>query len=120
MSISIDSIFTLLCLVQVTLFHFEDKPRADSLDVINTLQNEGNLRVMMLTGDHELSARRVADAVGIKEFHCSLKPEDKLYHVTKIPRDTGIYYQHSYQKWVLNYCLCAGGFNLGGSALTSS
>ncbi|KAG6382716.1 hypothetical protein SASPL_157576 [Salvia splendens] len=58
-------------------------PRADSLDVINTLQNEGNLRVMMLTGDHELSARRVADAVGIKEFHCSLKPEDKLYHVTK-------------------------------------
>ncbi|KAL1564188.1 putative cadmium/zinc-transporting ATPase hma1, chloroplastic [Salvia divinorum] len=74
---------------KVTLFHFEDKPRVDSFDVINTLQNEGNLRVMMLTGDHELSARRVADAVGIKEYHCSLKPEDKLYHVTKIPRDTG-------------------------------
>ncbi|XP_057771147.1 probable cadmium/zinc-transporting ATPase HMA1, chloroplastic [Salvia miltiorrhiza] len=74
---------------KVTLFHFEDKPRADSLNVINTLQNEGNLRVMMLTGDHELSARRVADAVGIKEVHCSLKPEDKLYHVAKIPRDTG-------------------------------
>lgn len=78
--------------MQVTLFHFEDKPRADSVDVITTLQNEGNLRVMMLTGDHDLSAWRVADAVGIKEVHCSLKPEDKLYHVTKISRDTGIFY----------------------------
>ncbi|KAL7101442.1 hypothetical protein ACP275_08G054200 [Erythranthe tilingii] len=74
---------------KVTLFHFEDEPRADSLDVITSLQNEGNLRVMMLTGDHELSAQRVANAVGIKEVHCSLKPEDKLFHVTRISRDTG-------------------------------
>ncbi|KAL8477018.1 hypothetical protein ACS0TY_029357 [Phlomoides rotata] len=74
---------------KVTLFHFEDMPRADSLDVIKTLQSEGNLRVMMLTGDHELSAWRVANATGIKEVHCSLKPEDKLYHVTTISRDTG-------------------------------
>ncbi|XP_073149726.1 probable cadmium/zinc-transporting ATPase HMA1, chloroplastic isoform X2 [Henckelia pumila] len=74
---------------KVTLFHFEDKPRADSLDVIKSLQDNGNLRVMMLTGDHEMSAWRVANAVGIKEVHCSLKPEDKLYHVTSIPRDTG-------------------------------
>ncbi|PIN17737.1 Cation transport ATPase [Handroanthus impetiginosus] len=74
---------------KVTLFHFEDKPRASSLDVIKSLQDKGNLRVMMLTGDHESSARRVANAVGIKEVHCSLKPEDKLYHVTSISRDTG-------------------------------
>ncbi|CAA0832815.1 Probable cadmium/zinc-transporting ATPase HMA1-chloroplastic [Striga hermonthica] len=74
---------------KVTLFHFEDKPRAGSLDVIKSLQEQGNLRVMMLTGDHELSAWRVANAVGIKEVHYSLKPEDKLYHVTSISRDTG-------------------------------
>ncbi|KAL3633967.1 putative cadmium/zinc-transporting ATPase hma1, chloroplastic [Castilleja foliolosa] len=74
---------------KVTLFHFEDKPRAGSLDVIRSLQDKGNLRVMMLTGDHELSAWRVANAVGIKEVHCALKPEDKLYHVTCISRDTG-------------------------------
>lgn len=77
-------------MLQVTLFHFEDKPRVDSLDVIKSLQDDGKLRVMMLTGDHELSARRVANAVGIKEVHCSLKPEDKLYHVTSISRDTGL------------------------------
>lgn len=83
----------------MTLFHFEDKPRADSFDVIKSLQNEANLRVMMLTGDHELSAWRVANAVGIKEVHCSLKPEDKLYHVTRISRDTGsiFFHHHFYQ-----------------------
>ncbi|CAA2964775.1 probable cadmium zinc-transporting ATPase HMA1, chloroplastic [Olea europaea subsp. europaea] len=74
---------------KVTLFHFEDKPRHGASDVIKALQDNGKLRVMMLTGDHESSAWRVGNAVGIKEVHCSLKPEDKLYHVTSIPRDTG-------------------------------
>lgn len=74
---------------KVTLFHFEDKPRPGVLDVVQTLQNQAKLRVLMLTGDHEASARRVAKAVGIKEVNCSLKPEDKLYHVTSISRDTG-------------------------------
>lgn len=75
--------------MQVTLFHFEDKPRHGASDVIKALQDDGKLRVMMLTGDHESSAWRVANAVGIKEVHCSLKPEDKLYHVTSISRDAG-------------------------------
>lgn len=74
---------------KVTLFHFEDKPRPGVLDVVQTLQNQAKLRVIMLTGDHEASARRVAKTVGIKEVNCSLKPEDKLYHVTSISRDTG-------------------------------
>lgn len=56
---------------------------------MQTLQNQAKLRVIMLTGDHEASASRVAKAVGIKEVNCSLKPEDKLYHVTSISRDTG-------------------------------
>lgn len=44
---------------------------------------------MMLTGDHESSAWRVANAVGIKEVYCSLKPEDKLNHVKSISREAG-------------------------------
>ncbi|XP_071711287.1 probable cadmium/zinc-transporting ATPase HMA1, chloroplastic isoform X2 [Rutidosis leptorrhynchoides] len=74
---------------KVTLFHFEDKPRIGTKDVILELKEQAKLHVMMLTGDHELSARRVANAVGIDEIHSSLKPEDKLNHVTSIPRDTG-------------------------------
>lgn len=75
--------------VQVTLFHFEDKPRHGALDVIAELKDRAKLHVIMLTGDHESSAWRVANAVGINEVHCSLKPEDKLNHVTSISRDTG-------------------------------
>ncbi|CAI9752881.1 unnamed protein product [Fraxinus pennsylvanica] len=74
---------------KVTLFHFEDKPRHGASDVIKALQDNGKLRVMMLTGDHESSAWRVANAVGIEEVHCSLKPEDKRYHVSYISRDSG-------------------------------
>ncbi|CAK9167108.1 unnamed protein product [Ilex paraguariensis] len=74
---------------KVTLFHFVDKPRIGAMDVIQALQDRAKLRLMMLTGDHESSAWRVANAVGIKEVYCSLKPEDKLYHVTNISKDTG-------------------------------
>ncbi|MED6211264.1 putative cadmium/zinc-transporting ATPase hma1, chloroplastic [Stylosanthes scabra] len=74
---------------KVTLIHLEDRPRPGVFNVIQELQNEAKLRVMMLTGDHESSARRVANAVGISEFHCNLKPEDKLSHVKDISRDTG-------------------------------
>ncbi|KAF9600250.1 hypothetical protein IFM89_005074 [Coptis chinensis] len=75
--------------IEVTLFHFEDKPRPGVTDVIAALKNQAKLRVMMLTGDHESSAWRVGNAVGIKEVYCSLKPEDKLNQVKNISRDSG-------------------------------
>ncbi|XP_068657346.1 probable cadmium/zinc-transporting ATPase HMA1, chloroplastic isoform X2 [Aristolochia californica] len=74
---------------KVTLFHFEDKPRPGVSEVIATLRDQAKLRIMMLTGDHESNAWRVAKAVGIKEVYCSLKPEDKLNQVKNISRETG-------------------------------
>ncbi|XP_038971968.1 probable cadmium/zinc-transporting ATPase HMA1, chloroplastic isoform X2 [Phoenix dactylifera] len=74
---------------KVTLFHFEDEPRHGVAEVISTLKDQAQLRIMMLTGDHESSARRVADTVGINEVHCCLKPEDKLNKVKSASRDTG-------------------------------
>ncbi|KAH6833625.1 acyl-CoA oxidase 4 [Perilla frutescens var. hirtella] len=72
---------------KVILFHFEEELRADLFDVIKSLKNEGNLFVMMLIDDHEVSAWSVANVVGNKEVHYSLKLEDKLYKVTRISRD---------------------------------
>lgn len=63
-------------------------------DVILALQDQAKLHVMMLTGDHESSAWRVANAVGINEVHCSLKPEDKLNHVKSISREAGEIFIH--------------------------
>ncbi|XP_028764106.1 probable cadmium/zinc-transporting ATPase HMA1, chloroplastic isoform X2 [Neltuma alba] len=74
---------------KVTLIHLEDRPRPGVSNVIQELQDEANFRVMMLTGDHDSSARRVAGAVGINEVYCNLKPEDKLSHVKDISRDMG-------------------------------
>ncbi|XP_058188328.1 probable cadmium/zinc-transporting ATPase HMA1, chloroplastic [Rhododendron vialii] len=74
---------------KVTLFHLEDKLRPGAMDVILALQNQAKLQVIMLTGDHESSAWRVANAIGINEVYCNLKPEDKLSHVTSISKDTG-------------------------------
>uniref|UniRef100_A0A2P2JSR0 Uncharacterized protein n=1 Tax=Rhizophora mucronata TaxID=61149 RepID=A0A2P2JSR0_RHIMU len=74
---------------QVSLIHLEDKPRPGVSDVITELQNKAKLRIMMLTGDHNSSAWRVAKAVNITEVYCSLKPEDKLNHVKSISRDMG-------------------------------
>ncbi|XP_042507086.1 probable cadmium/zinc-transporting ATPase HMA1, chloroplastic [Macadamia integrifolia] len=74
---------------KVTLFHFEDKPRPGVADVATELRDQAKFRVMMLTGDHESSARRVAKAVGISEAYSSLKPEDKLNQVKTISRDMG-------------------------------
>lgn len=75
--------------MQVTLFHFEDKPRPGVASVISEVKDHAKLRVMMLTGDHESSALRVANTVGISEVYSSLKPEDKLNKVKNISRDMG-------------------------------
>ncbi|XP_012704339.1 probable cadmium/zinc-transporting ATPase HMA1, chloroplastic [Setaria italica] len=74
---------------KVTLFHFEDEPRPGVCEVIYTLREKAKLRIMMLTGDHESSAQRVAKAVGIDEVHSSLKPEDKLNKVKAVSRERG-------------------------------
>ncbi|KXG20697.1 probable cadmium/zinc-transporting ATPase HMA1, chloroplastic isoform X2 [Sorghum bicolor] len=74
---------------KVTLFHFEDEPRSGVCEVISTLREKAKLHIMMLTGDHESSAHRVAKAVCIEEVHFSLKPEDKLNKVKAVSREGG-------------------------------
>ncbi|XP_023640287.1 probable cadmium/zinc-transporting ATPase HMA1, chloroplastic isoform X2 [Capsella rubella] len=85
-----DFVHAVLSLDQkVTLIHLEDQPRREVLEVITELKSWSRMRIMMLTGDHESSARRVADAVGIDEVYSNLKPEDKLNHVKSISADSG-------------------------------
>lgn len=73
----------------MTLFHFEDKLRLHAADVVNTLRVKTGLRLLMLTGDHAASAKRVAQAVGIEEVYYDLKPEDKLHKVKDLSRQRG-------------------------------
>ena len=53
-----------------------DPIKASTLEAVKTLHEMG-LRVIMLTGDNERTARSVAEKLGIDEFHAGVRPEDK-------------------------------------------
>jgi magnesium-transporting ATPase (P-type) len=66
--------------VQVSLFLFEDSVRPAAARVISFLRSVAGLKTVMLTGDHEASARQVAGVVGLgkEDVFAGLKPEDKV------------------------------------------
>ncbi len=67
-----------LLLVQdsVVVFHFLDEIRPGTEKIIQTLQK--NLKISMLTGDHQENAYLVGKKLGIEHIYADLKPEDKL------------------------------------------
>ena len=62
-----------------------DPVKATARVAIEGLQARG-LRIVMLTGDNEASARSVAHAVGISEVIAGISPEGKLAHVRDLQR----------------------------------
>lgn len=62
--------------VLAATYELRDLPKEKAFESINILKKFG-LRVVMLTGDHERAAKRVADEVGIDEVHAHLSPEQK-------------------------------------------
>ena len=55
-----------------------DVVKSDSREAIGALKRLGVERTVMLTGDRGDVARRVADEVGIDEYHAELLPADKV------------------------------------------
>jgi Cu+-exporting ATPase len=60
-----------------------DPIKADSIEAINRLQNNG-IRVVMLTGDNQATASAVAARVGLTEFFAEVLPEDKASKVAEL------------------------------------
>lgn len=60
-----------------------DKVRSDSKSAINSFKKLG-LRVVMLTGDNEKTARSIADKVGIAEVVSNVLPEGKANEVKRL------------------------------------
>ena len=63
----------------------ESRPSADG--VIRRLLALGIERLVMLTGDNESVARRIAAKVGISDVRAGLLPEDKLTAIRQLRRD---------------------------------
>lgn len=55
----------------------EDPVKQEAKAAVKHLQDKG-IKVVMLTGDNEKAAARVAEQVGIDDFHAKLLPEDKV------------------------------------------
>lgn len=68
----------------VGLLGVADEIRPDIREVITELRNLGAKRIVMLTGDNDTVARRVATEVGIEEFYAGLLPEQKLERVSQL------------------------------------
>ena len=64
-----------------------DEVKGDAAQAISQLKAEGITRVVMLTGDRDDVARRIAGELGLDEYHSELLPTDKVEHVEGLMRE---------------------------------
>ena len=63
----------------------EDKLRQETKEAIAKIMAI-NIHVVMLTGDNERTARKIANEAGIEEYHADLLPEEKVSIIEEIVR----------------------------------
>ncbi len=61
-----------------------DTPRPGVRDVMLRLRALGIKRLVMLTGDHQQAARKIAQEVGVTDVRAELLPEDKLVAIREL------------------------------------
>lgn len=65
-----------------------DRIRDDALETVKFLKKNG-IRTVMLTGDNEGTARRVASHLGLDEYYHSLLPENKVEKIDELVEHHG-------------------------------
>jgi Cd2+/Zn2+-exporting ATPase len=71
------------------LIALADEPRPAAAAVLGELQRLGVHERIMLTGDHELVARSIAERIGISNVRARLLPEDKVRVVRELVEEHG-------------------------------
>ena len=71
------------------LISISDAVREQAASVVRDLKAAGIERVVMLTGDHEETAKAVAEATGIDAFHADLLPEEKAQAIESLTSESG-------------------------------
>ncbi|WP_347552691.1 cation-translocating P-type ATPase [Pseudalkalibacillus hwajinpoensis] len=69
------------------MFGIADEIREESESVIKALHTAGIKNTVMLTGDHEKTAEKVAHRVGVSSYFGGLLPEDKVQKVKQLTRE---------------------------------
>ncbi|MBI5783094.1 MAG: HAD-IC family P-type ATPase, partial [Gammaproteobacteria bacterium] len=70
-------------------FVLSDELRPGARELIAELKRQGKI-VMLLTGDHEKAARRVAETLGIGDLAWDLKPADKLERIRSLQQQGAV------------------------------
>ena len=65
----------------------EDTVKPEAKQAFTELRSIGIRKTVMLTGDREEAAKRVADAVGVSEFRFDLLPQDKVSAVEELLKE---------------------------------
>ena len=73
----------------IALIAVADSIKPSSAEAIALLKNRG-IRVAMLTGDNEATAKAVAASVGIDDYVAEVLPEDKLRTVENVQKVGGV------------------------------
>ena len=60
----------------VATFELSDRPKPEAKETLFALKHAG-VDVLMLTGDHERAAARIAEEVGIDNYQAELTPDEK-------------------------------------------
>lgn len=68
------------------MFGISDEIREESKQVVAALHNSGIRQTVMLTGDHQKTAEKVAAAVGVSSYYGNLLPEDKVSMVKTLSK----------------------------------
>ncbi len=66
------------------MFGIADEIRPESRDLVQHLHKLGISQSVMLTGDHEISASKVAKQIGLTAWYSGLLPEDKVTKVKEL------------------------------------
>jgi Cd2+/Zn2+-exporting ATPase len=64
-----------------------DQVKPDSKEAISQLKSRGVANIVMLTGDREEIASKIASDLDVPEYHAKLLPEDKVAYVEKMLSD---------------------------------
>lgn len=72
------------------LFSFKDHLRPLIKSSIDTLKKNQKLKIVMLTGDHEYSAKKIASELQIDEYYADLTPENKLDLVSQLSENQNL------------------------------
>lgn len=75
-------IASLLIREKIFIFRFQDTLRPNVRQTLHNLRKSG-YKLLMLSGDHQVSAKRIADEMGIQDYCGDLKPEDKLHIISE-------------------------------------